>query len=76
MAVNIQCIIGDNAQNAFIKRIKTRLPQIYPDADLTTVEPLVGKLLDHTFGDLNMLASMLRVDVQWLLASNPAKGEN
>ena len=76
MAVNIQCIIGSNAQNAFIERIKARLPQIYPDADLTTVEPFVGKLLNLTFGDLDMLASMLRVDVPWLLTSNPANGEN
>lgn len=70
MAINISHITGDNAQKAFIDRVIFRSDQIYPNTDHNVIRWVTGQLLDLTFGDLDMLADMLRVDVAWLLSGH------
>lgn len=70
MAVNIRNITGDNAQKAFIDRVISRSDQIYPNTDHNVIRSVTGQLLDLTFGDLDMLADMLRVDVPCLLTGH------
>ena len=70
MAINIQNITGDSAQKAFIDRVISRSDQIYPNTDHNVIRSVTGQLLDLTFGDLDMLADMLRVDVEWLLTGH------
>lgn len=70
MAIDICHITGDNAQKEFIDRVISRSDQIYPNTDHNVIRSLVGQLLDHTFGDLDLLANMLRVDVPWLLSGH------
>lgn len=70
MAVNIRNITGDSAQKAFIDRVISRSDQIYPNTDHNVIRSVTGQLLDLTFGDLDILADMLRVDVQWLLSGH------
>lgn len=70
MAVDIRNITGDNAQKAFIDRVIFRSDQIYPNADHNVIRSVTGQLLDLTFGDLDLLADMLRVDVPWLLSGH------
>ena len=70
MAIDIRHITGDNAQKAFIDRIISRSHEIDPSTDPDLIRSLVGQLLDHTFGDLDLLADMLRVDVPWLLSGH------
>lgn len=68
MAVDIRNIPGDSAQKAFIDRVISRSDQIYPNTDHNLIRSVTGQLLDLTFGDLDLLADMLRVDVPWLLS--------
>ena len=70
MAINISHIVDENAQKAFIDRVISRSDQIYPNTDHNVIRSVTGHLLDHTMGDLDMLASMLRVDVPWLLSGH------
>ena len=70
MAVDIRNITGDSAQKAFINRVISRSDQIYPNTDHNIIRSVTGQLLDLTFGDLDMLADMLRVDVPWLLSGH------
>lgn len=70
MAVDIRNITGDSAQKAFIDRVISRSDQIYPNTDHNVIRSVTGQLLDLTFGDLDMLADMLRVDVAWLLSGH------
>lgn len=70
MAVDIRNITGDSAQKAFINRVISRSDQIYPNTDHNIIRSVTGQLLDLTFGDLDMLADMLRVDVAWLLSGH------
>ena len=70
MAINIQNITGDSAQKAFIDRVISRSDQIYPNTDHNVIRSVTGQLLDLTFGDLDLLADMLRVDVPWLLSGH------
>lgn len=70
MAIDIRNIIGDNAQKAFIDRVISRSDQIYPNTDHNVIRSVTGQLLDLTFGDLDLLADMLRVDVPWLLSGH------
>ena len=70
MAINISHITGDSAQKAFIDRVIFRSDQIYPNTDHNVIRSVAGQLLDLTFGDLDMLADMLRVDVAWLLSGH------
>lgn len=70
MAIDIRNIIGDNAQKAFIDRVISRSDQIYPNTDHNVIRSVTGQLLDLTFGDLDMLADMLRVDVSRLLSGH------
>lgn len=70
MAVDIRNITGDSAQKAFIDRVIFRSDQIYPNTDHNVIRSVTGQLLDLTFGDLDLLADMLRVDVPWLLSGH------
>lgn len=70
MAINIQNITDDSAQKAFINRVISRSDQIYPNTDHNVIRSVTGQLLDLTFGDLDLLADMLRVDVEWLLSGH------
>lgn len=70
MAINIRHITDDNAQKAFIDRVIARSDQIYPGTDHNVIRSVTGQLLDLTFGDLDLLADMLRVDVPWLLSGH------
>jgi hypothetical protein len=70
MAIDICHITGDNAQKAFINRVISRSDQIYPNTDHNVIRSVAGQLLDYTFGDLDLLADMLRVDVPWLLSGH------
>ena len=70
MAVNIRNIAGESAQKAFIDRVISRSDQIYPNTDHNVIRSVTGQLLDLTFGDLDMLADMLRIDVAWLLSGH------
>lgn len=70
MAIDIRNITGDNAQKAFIDRVISRSDQIYPNTDHSVIRSVTGQLLDHTFGDLDLLADMLRVDVPCLLSGH------
>ena len=70
MAVDIRNITGGSAQKAFIDRVISRSDQIYPNTDHNVIRSVTGQLLDLTFGDLDLLADMLRVDVPWLLSSH------
>jgi hypothetical protein len=70
MAIDIRNITGDNAQKAFIDRVISRSDQIYPNTDHSVIRSVTDQLLDLTFGDLDMLADMLRVDVPWLLSGH------
>lgn len=70
MAINISHITGNNAQKAFIDRVISRSDQICPNTDHNVIRSMTGQLLDLTFGDLDLLADMLRVDVPWLLSGH------
>ena len=70
MAINIRNITGESAQKAFIDRVISRSDQIYPSTDHNIIRSVTGQLLDLTFGDLDLLADMLRVDVSWLLSGH------
>lgn len=70
MAINISHITGESAQKAFIDQVISRSDQIYPNTDHNVIRSVTGQLLDLTFGDLDMLADMLRVDVAWLLSGH------
>ena len=70
MAVNIRNIAGESAQKTFIDRVISRSDQIYPNTDHNVIRSVTGQLLDLTFGDLDLLADMLRVDVPWLLSGH------
>ena len=70
MAINIDNITGENAQKTFIDRVISRSDQIYPNIDHNVIRSVTGQLLDLTFGDLDLLADMLRVDVSWLLSGH------
>ena len=70
MAINIRNIAGESAQTAFIDRVISRSDQIYPNTDHNVIRSVTGQLLDLTFGDLDLLADMLRVDVSWLLSGH------
>ena len=70
MAINISHITGDSAQKAFIDRVISRSDQIYPNTDHNVIRSVTGQLLDLTFGDLDLLADMLRVNVPWLLSGH------
>lgn len=70
MAIDINHITGDSAQKAFIDRVISRSDQIYPNTDHNVIRGVTGQLLDLTFGDLDLLADMLRVDVPWLLSGH------
>lgn len=67
MAINIRNITGDSAQKAFIDRVISRSDQIWPNTDHNVIRSVTGQLLNLTFGDLDLLADTLRVDVPWLL---------
>ena len=71
MAINISHITGESAQKAFIDRVIFRSDQIYPNTDHNVIRSVTGQLLDLTFGDLDLLADMLRVDVPWLVPIYP-----
>lgn len=70
MAVNIRNITDESAQKAFIDRVISRSDQIYPNTDHNVIRSVTGQLLDLTFGDLDLLADMLHVDVPWLLSGH------
>lgn len=70
MAINISHITGESAQKAFIDRVIFRSDQIYPNTDHNVIRSVTGQLLDLTFGDLDLLADTLRVDVPWLLSGH------
>lgn len=70
MAIDISHITSDSAQKAFIDRVIFRSDQIYPNTDHNVIRSVTGQLLDLTFGDLDLLADILRVDVTWLLSGH------
>lgn len=70
MAIDIHNITGESAQKAFINRVISRSDQTHPNTDHNVIRTLVGQLLDHTLGDLDLLADMLHVDVEWLLTGH------
>lgn len=72
MAISIRNIAGESAQKAFIDRVISRSDQIYPNTDHNVIRSVTGQLLDLTFGDLDLLADMLRVDVN--LCSTQCRG--
>lgn len=70
MAIDIHYITAESAQKAFIDRVISRSDQTHPNTDHNVIRTLVGQLLDHTLGDLDLLADMLHVDVEWLLTGH------
>lgn len=70
MAININCITDDNAHNAFLNRIVARFRELHPDIDPRLIEPQIHYLFSYTIANLDVLASELHVDVEWLLTGH------
>lgn len=67
MAIDIHFVTNSGAHEAFLNRVLDRFCQINPTIDPKRMEPYVGYLFDYTIADLDILASVLKVDVEWLL---------
>lgn len=70
MAIDIHYVTSENAHEAFLNRVIDRFCQINPTIDPERMEPYIGYLFDYTIADLDILASILIVDVEWLLTGH------
>lgn len=70
MAIDIHYVTSENAHEAFLNRVIDRFCQINPTIEPERMEPYIGYLFDYTIADLDILASILIVDVEWLLTGH------
>lgn len=70
MAIDIHYVTSENAHEAFLNRVIDRFCQINPTIEPARMEPYIGYLFDYTIADLDILASILIVDVEWLLTGH------